>query len=339
MVLVRIRRAFTLIELLVVIAIIAVLIALLLPAVQQAREAARRSQCKNNSKQLGLALHNYHDTFGQFPPGGIWFGNGGPSAGTPNQDQPSNNGDTMFTNQNYAANWVMMTLPYIDQAPLYTQYQPNQVLIRASGTPANSNNQVVGVVISSILCPSDPYNNVKFNRSQMGSVDMGRINYGGNLGRERGGNFGRWVAQPGDRRGAFGFGRSCAIRDMVDGTTNTSLLWETRVGPVSTDPRGVWALGRFGSSLVAGCDNQGDCAGINDGRNGAADVQGCSSQPALGLGCWDGGDGQTAPASLHVGGCHVTLGDASVRFISQNIDFNIHRGLNSVSGGEILGEF
>ena len=81
----RRQRGFTLIELLVVIAIIAVLIALLLPAVQQAREAARRSTCKNNLKQLALALHNYHEAHSQFPPGSTWFGNGGPGIATPDQ--------------------------------------------------------------------------------------------------------------------------------------------------------------------------------------------------------------------------------------------------------------
>lgn len=333
------RRAFTLIELLVVIAIIAVLIALLLPAVQQAREAARRSSCKNNAKQLGLALHNYHDTFNQFPPGAMWYNNGGPSAGANNQDQPTGNGDTLMTELRYSANWVVMTLPYIDQSPLYNQYRPTLPLIRTSGTAADSNNNVVNAVIPSILCPSDPFNGPRLNR--WAGVELGRINYGGALGRERGGAnaLTRWVNMPGDRRGAFGHGRSSQIRDMVDGTTNCALVWELRTGPISTDPRGTWALGRVGVSLIAGCDGVGDCAGINDGRNNAADVHGCSSNVGLGLGCHGNGDGQGAPASAHVGGCHVTLGDASVRFVSQNMDVSIHRGMNSISGGETLGEF
>ena len=96
------RRGFTLIELLVVIAIIAVLIGLLLPAVQQAREAARRTQCKNNLKQLSLALHNYHDAFGVFPYGyyGYWSSNGCPQ-------------------RNRFGNWRVMVLPYIDQTNMY----------------------------------------------------------------------------------------------------------------------------------------------------------------------------------------------------------------------------
>ena len=112
----RKRRGFTLIELLVVIAIIAILIALLLPAVQQAREAARRSTCKNNLKQIGLALHNYHDVFGTFPIG------------------------SQVTY--YRANWRSAILPYIDQAPAYNKL--TQVASSQHGFAAGSGNSASG---------------------------------------------------------------------------------------------------------------------------------------------------------------------------------------------------
>src|SRR5215203_2041723 len=124
----RHRSAFTLIELLVVIAIIAVLIALLLPAVQQAREAARRSQCKNNMKQLGLALHNYHDTANTLPPAGFWYT---PVGGTPILAQPGNDGENYVTR--YGATFMVMILPYVDQAPLYNRFDPTQPMSSTTG--------------------------------------------------------------------------------------------------------------------------------------------------------------------------------------------------------------
>ncbi len=350
----RKRHAFTLIELLVVIAIIAVLIALLLPAVQQAREAARRSTCKNNMKQLGLALHDYHESFGMFAPGAIWFANNSLTANG-NQDQPSGNGDTLFNQQNYSANWVMLTLSFLDQSALYNLYQPNKPLIITGGIAATSNNQVVNKKIPTMLCPSDSYNDFQFVRNQMGSVPMERGNYGGSLGRENGGGQ-RWVARPINRVGAIGHGRSAMIRDVNDGTSNTALLWELRVGPFPDDPRGVWAMGRIGASLVGGCDNVGDCGNpsnntmpsINNNSNNGPDVHGCNGTEnatnpnakafanSIGMGCHGNGDGQATPQSQHVGGAHMTLCDGSVRFVNQLFDFNIHRSLNSVAGGETI---
>ncbi len=331
------RRAFTLIELLVVIAIIAVLIALLLPAVQQAREAARRSTCKNNMKQLGLAIHNYHEAQNMLPPGAIWFADNTPGVSHPTQDRPADSGDTLYNNKNFSGNWVIMILPYIEQTQLYNLYNPALPLILAAGTPANSNNQVVVAKISSLTCPSDSFNDDLFIRPGMGNVPMARSNYGGSLGREYYQDRTlRWTAIPTIRRGAFGHGRSAILRDMNDGTSNTAMLWELRAGVSPADPRGVWAMGRIGASLIGGCDNQGDCTSINASNTNSADVQGCDDKPLLGMGCHTGNDGQAPPASQHVGGAHVTLGDGSVRFVSQLVDFNIHRALNSISGNETV---
>ncbi len=140
---VRPQRGFTLIELLVVIAIIAILIALLLPAVQQAREAARRSQCKNNLKQLGLAMHNYHDTHRVFPP----------AAALPSG----------VTVDRYA--WSVFLLPFADQAPLYNAIAPN-----GSAVPsATANSNRLRTVLSVYKCPSDVGSPINPNFSNYGS--------------------------------------------------------------------------------------------------------------------------------------------------------------------------
>lgn len=132
------RAAFTLIELLVVIAIIAVLIALLLPAVQQAREAARRSQCKNNLKQVGLAMHNYHDTFRSFPPGWI--------AATRGVGPDVNGGLNGF-------GWGTMILPMMEQAAVYNQFRFELSISDNTGTP--SNRSLLATSLPTFRCPSD----------------------------------------------------------------------------------------------------------------------------------------------------------------------------------------
>jgi prepilin-type N-terminal cleavage/methylation domain-containing protein len=131
------RRGFTLIELLVVIAIIAILIALLLPAVQQAREAARRSQCKNNLKQIGLALHNYHDTYNQFPTGSVY------TTDAPSQGDGAHSN---FRNANYGSTWLTAILPMFDQAPLYNRYN--------FSVPSQNNASVTSVEMPALKCPS-----------------------------------------------------------------------------------------------------------------------------------------------------------------------------------------
>ncbi len=132
----NVRPAFTLVELLVVIAIIGVLVALLLPAIQSAREAARRAQCTNQLKQLGLALHNYHDVHRTFPPSGLHNRDGhGASA----------------TSSSWGPSWIVMTLPFLEQEALYSQYDFS--LTRARD---GVNRTVVGVEIPSLRCPVAP---------------------------------------------------------------------------------------------------------------------------------------------------------------------------------------
>ena len=156
----RARRGFTLIELLVVIAIIAILIALLLPAVQQAREAARRASCKNNLKQIGLALHNYHDVHSAFPSGWIGVTN----------EQPSVLGASGFA-------WGTMVLPYLDQGPLYGKFNLSNPL------DASPNRALITQHLTVYQCPSDPKPETFKTPDQNGNpIEMATANYAGVFG-------------------------------------------------------------------------------------------------------------------------------------------------------------
>ena len=138
----------------------------------------------------------------------------------------------------------------------------------------------------------------------------------------------------------MGYGGGARIAQISDGTSNSVGIWEIRVGPNDQDARGTWALGRVGASLVTGCDNLGDCrTGINCGTANSEDVHGCTNDVNSGMGCWGGGDGQSAPKSLHVGGCHALLADGSTRFMNQSLDMTIQRNVMSIADGEVLGQF
>lgn len=216
------RRGFTLIELLVVIAIIAILIALLLPAVQQAREAARRSTCKNNLKQLGLALHNYHDTHRGFPPG--WMGVS--STGLPNLEGESGFG------------WGAMILPFLDASPLYNYINFNESMVSPSNVPYLTSQKPV------FKCPSDPKpNNWTITDHTSNSYELATTNYAALLGTTELDDCHSLSGYPnvhckGD--GMFYHNSIVKIRDITDGTSNTLMVGERKY-VAGADIQGTWS--------------------------------------------------------------------------------------------------
>jgi len=349
-----VRRGFTLIELLVVIAIIAVLIALLLPAVQQAREAARRTQCKNSLKQLGLALHNYHDTFLMFPArkGGTccWPG--------------VNNAGRM--------SGVYGLLPFFEQGPLYQRIQ--------SGDPVNSippggPSPWTGwagwdVLIPGLLCPSDGYSGTGIkNNSYVFSVGDSIQNNNG-AGQVRG-LFG--ASYPGGGNGHSRMG------DVSDGTSNTIAMSEHLRDDRAIAPGNNFKVAQgiaIGQSNLA--NNPGQCMALNvsgyynssvqaKGRHGTVVWDGQMERsgfttvlPPNAPSCAEGSDPNAdsatsvlSPSSNHTGGVNALLADGSVRFISQNIDtgnlalpvsggqspYGVWGALGTKSGGEPISEF
>jgi prepilin-type N-terminal cleavage/methylation domain-containing protein/prepilin-type processing-associated H-X9-DG protein len=207
------RRAFTLIELLVVIAIIAILIALLLPAIQQAREAARRSQCKGNLKQIGLGLQNYHSAFNVFPQAAYWQQYLNPQPGGPNPPNP------YVPQRNYT--WIAMILPYVEQLGTYNQMIFNNPILpqnNADGVP------FIQLKFPVFLCPSDP----QFP-GPSASNGLGWSCYAGSEGVDtqyRPGNPAS-ITTGTTLSGVFTIATSIGIRDITDGTANTIQVGET----------------------------------------------------------------------------------------------------------------
>lgn len=349
---------FTLIELLVVIAIIAILVSLLLPAVQQAREAARRTQCKNNLKQLGIALHNYHDTHGAFTAAQI----------APTSEAPGNR-----TNQGWLA-WsgLGMLLPYVEQKNVYDNidwdYRFDQ------NVPGTQNLNMSRTRISAFVCPSDPGADASY------TADMSPTSYNYSTGP---------ASARGMRTQPVGFAteyKSTKIRDITDGTSNTVAMAEAQIGLNNGSyaglplPRKNYYRVVTGSRLqragnAAGrawrADNPAHIAEINTyydnclatydsggGWNGSSDEQGrywSSGRvywgpwvttlvgPNAGPSC-DNDNSVTdmsvkEPSSYHTGIVQVVLGDGSVRGVSENIDQSTWMAAGSISGGETLGEW
>ncbi len=307
----RPKRGFTLIELLVVIAIIAILIALLLPAVQQAREAARRSQCKNNLKQIGLALHNYHDSSRSFPPGGVTPGG---CCGT----------------QSYIT-WAISILPQLDQSPLFKQYSSNLVNENSANQP------VVTQFLPAYICPSD----IDTDKLQKPASGPGSgLTYAPGSYRAVSGmtNTDSWYDNS-NTNSAVLAGRGVLhhvgtngasvekMKDILDGSSNTIIVGEYHT--ISTpNRRTFWAYTYTSFNQSTVCPACGSRTLLPDYTQ-CTNIGGTGGSNACKRG-W---------GSVHTGIIHYLLADGSVRAISTNINLNTLGALASMHGGEVIGSF
>ncbi|MES2793789.1 MAG: DUF1559 domain-containing protein [Planctomycetota bacterium] len=319
-------RGFTLIELLVVIAIIAVLIALLLPAVQQAREAARRTQCKNNLKQFGLAFHNYAETYGTFPSGG--FGQ-------------------------FSVSWFVQILPQMEQANMTAKL----VFTDSAGYSGGANAAVLtGWRPSFLWCPSG---NLSTSAVRDGIVASSC--YIGIAGATASAS--SPTDPTGQNRCvSHSQGYSCSngvlianavtrLRDLTDGTTNTIMVGEqSRFGINSTGQVDIRGSGEWGTWLGPGA------RGIPNGPAVPGDTYPFSSQPwfrnvttvryginnvteSAGAGGNSRDGTNNSLQSAHTGGAHVLLGDGGVRFLSDSLNQSILINLSIRDDGNVIGEF
>ena len=308
----RSRSAFTLIELLVVIAIIAILVALLLPAVQQAREAARRSSCKNNLKQMGLALHNYHDTYNVFPPGNVVRGHH----------------STAFVH----------LLPQLEMGNVYDQLQFDNITGFWFGSPNAAPNRPAlnGTKVPAYFCPSSP---LEETRNQSCGSCSGYSNttlFAGTYVLIRGANDhsstdNNAARGPVSQGGIFWHNSNARMRDITDGTSNTLMVGEREAKSNTRRRDGIW-VGTNGSK-----DNFFDNIG-----HGYAIAPTGSSDAGIRVRTkinYDGTADNVAYSSFHKGGAQFVLADGSVRFLSENMNEQNFAWLGQRNDGQVLGEF
>lgn len=336
------RKAFTLVELLVVIAIIGVLIALLLPAVQQAREAARRMQCSNNLKQLGLALHNYHDTHLCFP---ITY-----------HLSPSNR---------KPASWMVRVMPFMDQAGAFSQLTFDDTDFGAYNLDRNWK-ITQNLYMESVRCPSNPMPAKWTQDVPQETQDLGApsetaeyqiADYTGVAGDYNGSNPSHWNGYRGrkDYSGIFisidDFNsKTCSFRDVTDGTSNTLAIGEQsdyfryldNNGEVQKADHRSW-INEAGLFCGGGGGTKGQARaywkGVSSVRAGINVLAPGVNNP-FGVGLMYTRPRHHTPfVSAHPGGAMFTMADGSVRFVSEHIVFDTLENLADRSDGQVIGEF
>jgi len=346
------------IELLVILAIIGVLVALILPAVQQSRESARRAGCLNNLRQIGIALHNYHDQHGMLPPTVVWGGPPGEplgggafpvgvfdrvAAGSVSNSNPSR----VYTN------WLILLLPMLDQGPLYNAYNSDLPVADASNARVRTQS------LSVLNCPSDTFNTPgnPYIRDLLAGTETNRYargNYAMNMGPGRlciheldetctdgfhvgssdlaGENMTLWGG------GIGGVNVSFSFRDIRSGLSNMVAVDEIRAGVRTVDPRGSWALGFAGASVTVRHGLRTRTEDDNNPNNqyhSADDIVGCGALEAqlggeealarLRMPCWAATtqpevNGQATARSLHPAGVHVLMTDGSAHFVPDAVN-------------------
>lgn len=300
------RRGFTLIELLVVIAIITLLLALLVPAVQAARSAARRTMCRSNLHQLGIAMHNYHDNHSVFPPLSVvdWV--------------PYVEGTSPYPLYFWA--WTTQVLPETDQAAMFNEIQARRHLDfqRDCGLVAD----LTGWKHPLLRCPEDPHADAVFSwTGPCGNFQASQTSYFASMGTDRGPYFTPpepWGPHK-DNNGMFpAVNKSTKFRDVADGLSQTLMLGE-RTG----DPNayyGWWAVGVGTDGHALGDSGMDVWDGFHNGTPG--------DRASL-----------THFWSMHPGGAHFVLGDGSVRFIAYDVDYRTISALATRAAAEVVGEF
>jgi prepilin-type N-terminal cleavage/methylation domain-containing protein len=314
------RRGFTLIELLVVIAIIAILIALLLPAVQQAREAARRTQCKNKLKQIGLALHNYHDTHQIFPPAYVDSLPPRPNSASGTCSLSWQQASPPPTTK---APWTVLILPFIDQAPLYNQFNFSAIFRNILNAQAGAPNEPLQLIrLGTFECPSDQNSNENNANNNYYGVQGGgdyavasTVYQACRIYNTRSFYFNGMFFPSSNRR----------IRDLRDGTSNVLMVGETRYATLRSNNDAYSPTYWTSWATSAWIDAPAQVGATYLPINGSI------YRPVK-----DGynlDDATNYFGSWHVGGAHFCLADGSVIFLSQNIDLGVYRSAGVIDDG------